>query len=127
VAGWIALNLVVIGVGGRPLDGPPFNELELAVSLAALFMTILILSTQRRDDELASHRDQLTLELAILSDRKIAKVIEFLEELRRDDPALRNRVDHTAVEMSAPADPRAVLDVIKDSHADKVEVDKCGI
>ena len=77
-----------------------------------------ILSTQRRDDELASHRDQLTLELAILSDRKVAKVIELLEELRRDDPSLRKRVDHAAVEMSASADPQTVLDAIKVSHAD---------
>jgi uncharacterized membrane protein len=70
-------KLVMVGVGRGPLDGPPFNELEMAVSLAALFMTVLILSTQRRDDELASHRDQLTLELAILSDRKVAKVIDL--------------------------------------------------
>ena len=43
--GWIALNLVMITMGRRPFDGPPFNELEFAVSLAALFMTVLILCT----------------------------------------------------------------------------------
>jgi uncharacterized membrane protein len=75
VAGWIALNLAMVGLGGRPLDEPPFPWLELAVSLAALFMTVLIQSTQRRDDELASHREQLTLELAILGDQKAAKII----------------------------------------------------
>jgi hypothetical protein len=30
--------------------------------------------TQRRDDELASHREKLTLELAILSEQKAAKI-----------------------------------------------------
>jgi uncharacterized membrane protein len=70
-------------------------------------MTVLILSTQRRDDELASYREQLTLELAILGEQKSAKVIELLEELRRDDPTIRNRIDHDAAAMSAPADPNS--------------------
>ena len=43
VAGWIALNLAMVGLGHRPQDEPPFTRLELAVSLAALFMTVLIL------------------------------------------------------------------------------------
>jgi hypothetical protein len=30
--------------------------------------------TQRRDDELASHREKLTLELAIVSEQKAAKI-----------------------------------------------------
>jgi uncharacterized membrane protein len=66
---------------------------------------------------LASCREQLTLDLAILGEQKSAKIIELLEELRRDDPTIRNRVDHDAAAMSAPADPQAVLDAIKDSHA----------
>jgi len=77
---------------------------------------VLILTTQRREDQLASHREQLTLELGILSEQKAAKIIELLEEMRRDDPTLRNRVDREAVAMSTPADPQAVLDAIKDTH-----------
>jgi uncharacterized membrane protein len=127
VAGWIALNLAAVSLGCRPLDQPPFARLELAISLAALFMTVLILSTQRRDDELASYREQLTLELAILGEQKSAKIIELLEELRRDHPTIRNRVDHDAAAMSAPADPQAVLDAIKDSHAGMFRAKDTGI
>ena len=71
VAGWIMINLLIRLNGGHPFDEPPFVWLELFVSLAALYMTTLILSTQRRDDELASHREQLALELAMLSDQKL--------------------------------------------------------
>ena len=46
----------------------------------------------------------------------IPKIIELLEEMRRDDPSLHNRVDHEAAAMSLLADPQAVLDAIKDSH-----------
>ncbi len=78
-------------------------------------MTVMILSTQRREDELAGHREQLTLQLAILGDQKAAKIIELLEELRRDHPSIHDRVDHDANAMSKPADPEAVFDAIKES------------
>ena len=122
VAVWTGSNLLLMAFGFRPLDAPPFGWLELATGLAALIISVLILSTQRRDDELASHRDQLTLELAILGDQKSAKIIELLEELRRDDPRLRDRIDNDATAMSIPADPQAVLDSIKSSHAEREDL-----
>lgn len=72
MAGWVAFNLVLIGAGRQPLDEPPFAWLELFASLLALVMTVMILTTQRRD-ELAGHRDQLTLELAIMSFRSASE------------------------------------------------------
>jgi uncharacterized membrane protein len=121
VAGWILVNLLLMLLGYRPFDAPPFAWLEGAVSLAALYMTVLILSTQRRDDELASHREQLTLELAILGDQKAAKIIELLEELRRDHPEIHDRIDHDARAMSTPADPQAVFEAIEDSHEETLK------
>ena len=76
-------------------------------------MTVLILTTQRREDELAGLRDQLTLELSILSEQKSAKIIGLLEELRRDDPHISNRPDEHADALSRPADPNAVMDALK--------------
>ena len=113
---WMLANLGAAWFCLEPVDPPPFAWLLGIVGLMALYMTALILATQRREDQLAGHREQLTLELAILSEQKSAKIIELLEEMRRDDPSLRNRVDHEAAAMSLPADPQAVLDAIKDSH-----------
>lgn len=123
VVAWIALNLGLRAVGLAPLDAPPFYWLQGAVALTALYMTALILSTQRREDELGAYREQLTLELSILSERKAAKIIELLEEIRRDSPTLRNRHDPVAAELAAPADPQAVLDAIKESHQDMLETE----
>jgi len=109
-------NLGAAWAGWEPVDPSLFAWLGGMVSLTALYMTTLILSTQRREDQLVGHREQLTLELAILGEQKSAKIIELLEEMRRDDLSLRNRVDHEAAAMSTPADPQAVLDAIKDSH-----------
>lgn len=116
VIGWIALNLIMRASGIEPFDAPPFYWLQGSVAVAALLMTSIILTTQRREDELGTHREQLTLELAILSEKKTAKLIALFEEMRRDMPNLRNRVDLEATALSQPADPQAVLEAIKDSH-----------
>ena len=86
------------------------------MGLLALYVTVLILTTQRREDQLAGYREQLTLELAILGEQKSAKIIALLEEMRRDSPSLRNRVDEEAAAMAVAADPQAVLDAIKESE-----------
>ena len=54
-------------------------------------MAILILTTQTGDDRLTARHELLNLELAILTEQKIAKVVALLEELRRDSPHLHDR------------------------------------
>jgi uncharacterized membrane protein len=115
--GWIDLNLLVPAFGLRPFDPPPFAWLEGLISLASFTMVVLILASQRRADDLAERRAQFTLELAILNERKTAKVIELLEEFRRDDPEVRDRIDAEAEQMARPADPPSVLSAIKQTHA----------
>jgi uncharacterized membrane protein len=112
---WIICNVGMLVAGKAPWDEPPFGWLQGALGLLALYVTILILTTQRREDQLASYREQLTLELAILSEQKSAKIIALLEELRRDSPTLRNRVDEEAAAMAVAADPQAVLNAIKET------------
>jgi uncharacterized membrane protein len=86
VAGWIGLNLLAAALGYRGFDPPPFQGLQGAMTLVSLFMVVFILGAQRHEDELSGHREMLTLELAILGEQKTAKVIQLLEELRRDSP-----------------------------------------
>jgi uncharacterized membrane protein len=119
VLGWVFANLGVVWTGGVPWDPPPFPYLATAGSVVALYTTLLILATQRHDDELARHRDQLTLEIAILGEQKTAKIIQILERMRNDSPYLENRTDQEAALMSASADPQSILRAIKDAQADK--------
>jgi uncharacterized membrane protein len=112
---WAGGNSLALWAGDKPWDQPPFSWLEAVVGLLALYVTVLILTTQRRDDQLAGYREQLTLELAILGEQKSAKIISLLEELRRDHPHLQNRVDNEAAAMAGAADPQAVLDAIKET------------
>jgi uncharacterized membrane protein len=117
VVGWISLNLLTAALGFRAVDPPPFPWLGGAISLISLYMVVLILGTQRHADSLAQHREMLTLELTILSEQKTAKVIQLLEEFRRDNPLIHDRVDQEAEVMAQPADPQSVLDAIKETHA----------
>ncbi len=86
------------------------------VTTAALYIAILILTTQRRENLLAEHRAQLTLEISMVSEQKMAKLIQMIEQLRRDSPLIENRLDPEAIAMSQPADPQAMLDAIKETH-----------
>jgi uncharacterized membrane protein len=95
------------------VDPPPFVWLQGAITTGALYVAILILTTQRREEQLSSQREQLLLELAILNDQKSSKIIELLEESRRDNPMIADRIDGGARTMSTPSDHRAVMDAIK--------------
>ena len=118
VVGWVSLNGFALELGYRAPDPPPFAWLAGVSSIASLYLVILILTTQRGDDRLTQRRELLNLELTILSEQKIAKVVALLEELRRDSPHLHNRVDAMAEVMAQSADPQSVIDAIKEARSE---------
>jgi len=105
---WVAVNAGAAAVGARQLDPPPFAWLSLAASVASLLTTLMILVTANRADALGDRRERLALQIALLTDRKTAKIIALLEELRRDSPAVRNRPDAEAAALSQASDPHAI-------------------
>jgi uncharacterized membrane protein len=115
---WIGANLALPHLGHPAWDPPPFWDLQAISGFLALFLAIFILVTQRRENELTDLRQQLTLELALLSEQKSAKLIALIEELRVDMPSVRNRQDPEAAALSAPADPEAVLEALRESGND---------
>ena len=122
IGGWVGLNLLLPVLGGVAFDTPPFIWLTTAATFLSLYIAVLILASQRRADQLAQHREHLNLELAILSEQKTAKVIELLEEARRDNPLIRNRVDQEADAMAHPANPQFLLETIKDTHEEATKI-----
>lgn len=123
VALWVLTNVILKAAGATAFDPPPFHELQGLVGVGALFMTVFILVTQRREDELSELREQLTLELAMLSEQKTAKLIDLVEELRRDLPNVRNRIDSEAAILARPADSDAVLEALKENQLDARSAD----
>jgi len=112
--GWTTLNLSLAAAGFEPLDPPPFFWLQGVAGFSALLTTITILIKQRREDELTELRQNLILELAILSEQKSAKVLERIEALRRDMPNVGNDLDPEADALAKPANPELVAAALRD-------------
>lgn len=106
---WVAVNTGMPHLGLAPLDPPPFSYLQAAVGLAALLTTVMVLTTQNRQSKYAEQRDHLDLQVNLLAEQKVAKLIALVEELRRDIPSVPDRVDPIAEVMTEPLDPHAVV------------------
>ncbi len=115
VVAWIAFNLEAPRLGIARLDDPPFSWLQGVVSLGALLMTIMVLTSQNRQLQVAQQRAHLDLQVNLLAEQKVAKVIALLEELRRDLPNVVNRRDSVAEKMQEPVDPAAMASAIEQS------------
>ena len=105
---WVVWH-VVWSLGGPVADPAPYHWIEGIGTWTALFMTVLILVTQRRENEFAEARERLMLELALLSEQKSAKIIELVERLRRDHPQIDDHVDPEAHDMARPIDPQTLF------------------
>jgi len=75
--------------GWQRIDPPPFFWLQGMVTLSALLMTTLVLITANRQTRNAEERSHLDLQVNLLAEHKVAKLIALVEELRRDLPMVR--------------------------------------
>ena len=106
---WIAANLALPAWGVPQFDEAPFHLLQGIVALAALLTTTVVLIKQNRVARLAEQRSHLDLKVALLTEQKSAKLIDLIEELRRDLPDVKNRLDSGAVVLQQAMSPEAVL------------------
>ncbi|MBV9613968.1 MAG: DUF1003 domain-containing protein [Ktedonobacteraceae bacterium] len=106
---WIAANLILVRLGGSAFDFPQFSWLQGIISLSALLMTTVVLITQNRQGKIDDQRRHLDLTITLLTERKVSKLIELVEELRHDMPMVKDRHDQQAEMMKEMADPDAVL------------------
>jgi uncharacterized membrane protein len=101
---WIGVNLAL-----PAFDPAPFFWLQGALGLAALLTTTIVLIKQNRIDKLDEQRAHLDLKMTLLIERKTAKIIDLIEELRRDLPNVNDRHDSGAFVMKNAISPEGVL------------------
>jgi uncharacterized membrane protein len=114
VALWVAANVLAPSMGFAAFDPLPFALLDGLLTLAALATTTVVLITQQRLARLESQRAHLDLQVNLLTEQKVTKIIHLLEELRRDLPMVRNRHDAEASELQRPTDAAQVLSALED-------------
>jgi uncharacterized membrane protein len=95
--------------------------MELFLTATALIIAVMILTSQSRADRFANLREQMTLEATLLTEQKTRKIIELLEELRRDSPGVRDRRDLEAEQMAAKTDPHEVMTAIEEDVHETVQ------
>ena len=118
---WMVANLVARRLGTVEFDPPPFFWLQGLVSLSALLTTTVVLIKQERLAKLEERREHLDLQVNLLTEQKVTKLIHLLEELRRDLPMVKNRHDPEAEVMKQPTDPHRVL---AETHELRVTTDQ---
>jgi uncharacterized membrane protein len=106
---WVGGNTVAMVLHRGALDPPPFALLQGFIGLAALLTATMVLITQNRQSKLIERQMHLDLQVNLLTEQKTAKVIELLEELRRDLPNVRDRHDAEADLMKLSAEPKLVM------------------
>ena len=109
VAAWMLTNVVLRQMGMRDFDPAPFFGLQGILGLGALLTATIVLIKQNRAARLAEQRAHLDLKVMLLTEQKTAKLIDLIEELRRDMPNLRNRHDPDAAVLQQSMNPDQVL------------------
>ena len=98
-----------------PFGLPPFDAEAMGIDIVALLIATGVLVQQSRQDKLAEQRSHLTLQINLLTEQKIAKLIELMEELRTDLPSIRDRYDLEAQIMQEATDLQIVLDILREN------------
>ncbi len=94
---------------GASTAPPPYHWLQGLVALGALLTATVVLGKQNRLARLEEQRAHLELKATLLTEQKAAKLIDLLEELRRDLPNVRHRHDSEAATLQQSMKPDQVL------------------
>ena len=110
---WIVANLGTV-LGLRPWD-PSFVVLAMIASVEAIFLSTFILITQNRMAAAADRRAELDLQVSLLAEAEITKLVQLVSEIAARmniDPAREPEIE----EMKQMVAPEAVLDAIEESE-----------
>jgi uncharacterized membrane protein len=111
---WIAVNVLAPQFRRTAFDPSPFPLLDGILSLAALFTTTIVLIAQNRQTRIEQQHMHISLQVNLVTEQKVAKIINLLEELRRDLPMVKDRYDPQAASFAQETDALQVLTAIEE-------------
>jgi len=136
-AAWVGLNVGVID-GVRPFDPFPFPFLTMTVSLEAIFLTLIVLTSQNRLTRQTEKRSHLNLQVDLLAEREMTAVLQLLEDIARHldvrtsvtpeqlrDLAKKTDVPHLTTRMEELAEPASAAGAA-DAASSKADVVPAG-
>ena len=96
-----------------PKNFPLFDVRDQGLEVASLLISTGVLIYQTQQEELSEERSHLMLQINLLTEQKITKLISLVEELRTDLPNVKNRDDREAEAMKQVTDPQVILDALQ--------------
>jgi uncharacterized membrane protein len=102
---WMVVNILLDTFRLPNFDPPPFIWLQGVITLAALLEATMILITQNRQDTMTGRRTQLDLQVSLILDQKVSKLITMVDELHRVHPDLENGTDPQVEALKKTVDP----------------------
>jgi uncharacterized membrane protein len=115
IAVWVSINVIRQVQGGW--DPPPFELLDGVMTLISLITTTIVLIAQNRQTKLEKQHTHLELQVSLLTEQKVTKIINLIEELRRDMPMVRNRHDAHAEALQESANTARVVAALQEGGA----------
>lgn len=109
ISAWVVFNLGALVYYRKAFDLPPFPALQGLVGCAALLVTLVVLIKQNRSAKLEERSVHLEMQLIMLTEQKVTKMITLIEELRIDLPMIKDRHDSQSAAFQVPTDPMSVL------------------
>ena len=109
-ATWIVLNLGVVP-GVRPWD-PTFVILAMEASVEAIFLSTFVLISQNRMSALADKRADLDLQVSLLSEHEITRLLSLVQQIA-DRMGIEEARDPELEELARDVHPEKVLDKIE--------------
>jgi uncharacterized membrane protein len=128
VVAWVGAN-VGTPFGIAPFDPPPFELLDGILTFSALVTATVVLIAQNRQTRREHQHRHLDLQLSLLTEQKVTKLIHLVEELRRDLPMVKDRDDPQATVLQEATDTAAVISAMDEVGLTKEgdhEVDRSG-
>lgn len=100
----------------HPFDPYPFTFLTLVVSLEAIFLSTFILISQNYDMRIADRRNQLDLQINLLSEQENTKMLQMLEQIAKKVGAhVKNDPEVRALEEATR--PEALVEQIEEAFS----------
>ena len=107
--GWIAWNLGWLGL--KPFD-PSFVVLAMFASVEAIFLSTFVLISQNRMAAQADKRAELNLQVSLLSEHEITRLIILVSEMAKKLHVAEAHGPEIA-ELAKDVPPEQVLDTIE--------------
>jgi uncharacterized membrane protein len=113
VVAWVSTN-VLAPFGMTAFDPPPFELLDGVLTFSALVTATIVLIAQNRQTRREQQHRHLDLQVSLLTEQKVTKLIHLVEELRRDMPMVKDREDPHAAVLQQATDTAAVVSAMEE-------------